>query len=81
MCLISPGAVRTPIWSKSGADAAALLAAAPAEAATLYGLLIRQVCAVLRNWAAHGSKDVTAGQRLQRLALCDRLVSPVPLAT
>lgn len=43
VCLISPGAVRTPIWTKSGDDAAALLAGAPAEAETLYGRLIRQV--------------------------------------
>lgn len=48
MCLISPGAVRTPIWTKSGDDAAALLAGAPAEAETLYGRLIRQVLPVAK---------------------------------
>lgn len=43
VCLVSPGAVRTPIWSKSGNAATALMAGAPAEAEAMYGRLIRQV--------------------------------------
>lgn len=40
---MSPGAVRTPIWTKSTAAADELLAAAPPAAERLYGRLIRQV--------------------------------------
>jgi hypothetical protein len=76
VCLISPGAVRTPIWSKSGADAAALLAAAPAEADTLYGPLIRQVCELSQQKlrSAHRPKDLGA-ERLKRSCCLQRLQS------
>lgn len=43
VCLVSPGAVRTPIWTKAMAAADELLAAAPLAAERLYGRLIRQV--------------------------------------
>lgn len=50
--MVNPGAVRTPIWSKSTGQADQLLAEAPPLAGTLYGGLIRQVQA----GAAHAEK-------------------------
>lgn len=86
VCLISPGAVRTPIWSKSGADAAALLAAAPVEADTLYGALIQQVRSYTpemgQRMAVIGRESRAALLELRNAApaqadtLCKRLTCP-----
>ncbi len=42
VCMVNPGPVQTPIWAKSTGQADQLLAAAPPQAAALYGRLIQQ---------------------------------------
>lgn len=41
--IVEPGAIATPIWDKSGKDAADLEAATPAELCSLYGALVAGV--------------------------------------
>jgi NAD(P)-dependent dehydrogenase (short-subunit alcohol dehydrogenase family) len=52
VCIIEPGAVATPLWSKSRAEADRMRDALPAEAARLYGTAM----AALRKGAAHAER-------------------------
>jgi NAD(P)-dependent dehydrogenase (short-subunit alcohol dehydrogenase family) len=54
--IIEPGAVATPIWSKSGAEADRMQDALPTEATRLYGTAM----AALRKGAAHAERGAIA---------------------
>lgn len=59
--IVEPGAIATPIWDKSGRDAADLEAATPAELRTLYGAVIARVRKVVGEAAERAiSPDVVA---------------------
>lgn len=59
--IIEPGAIATPIWDKSGKDAADLEAAAPAELRTLYAAVIAGVRKVVAEAVERAiSPDVVA---------------------
>lgn len=59
--IVEPGAIATPIWDKSGKDAAGLEAATPAELRTLYAAVIAGVRKVTAQAAARAiSADVVA---------------------
>ncbi|TKS59973.1 MAG: retinol dehydrogenase [Nitrospira sp.] len=59
--IVEPGAIATPIWDKSGRDAADLEAATPAELRTLYGDVIAGVRKVVGEAAERAiSPDVVA---------------------
>jgi NAD(P)-dependent dehydrogenase (short-subunit alcohol dehydrogenase family) len=59
--IVEPGAIATPIWDKSGKDAADLEAATPAELRTLYGAVVAGVRKVIGEAAERAiSPDVVA---------------------
>jgi NAD(P)-dependent dehydrogenase (short-subunit alcohol dehydrogenase family) len=49
VCIVEPGATKTPIWEKSVVENHAMMAAFPAEAEDLYGGMLQRLDQIIKN--------------------------------